>query len=491
MYADMPRRGPVREIMQPQILEPGDTCSAILPALHAAALIDVAQYYAEARRAMAAARRSIHILGWDFDPRTHLTPKVAPDESHVLGSFLSRLKSEKPWLDIRILIWRMTLAIAVEHRFFPYLSSLWLKRGIHFRLDGTAPYGASRHEKLLVIDDSLAFCGGSDFAPDRLDIRSHPDWPLWRHLPNGEQYPPRHDVMICVDGPIARALGTHARTRWQEATGESLPPPAPAGIEGCWPKDLGAPFQTIPVGFVQSLPARRNRPAVRQTEAFYLKAIRAARHLIYLENQYFTAARIREALAARLAEPEGPQIILICTAKSPSYFDRATMDSVRDVFVARLKACDRHNRLRVYAPHTEKGRPIIVHSKLAIFDGTLLRIGSSNLNQRSQGYDTETDLALSAEDSAPIIRLRDALIGHFAGMSGEAFAAHRRSHASLIGALDALQSMRLRPFVPRKLGRLGRLVAAWHLGDPYDVSEAWRPWRRVRDEAAISTMSGR
>ena len=49
-----------------------------------------------------------------------------------------------------------------------------------------------------------------------------------------------------------------------------------------------------------------------------------------------------------------------------------------------------------------------------VIDGTFLRIGSSNLNNRSMGLDSECDIALAAEpDSADMRRMtgyRDALL---------------------------------------------------------------------------------
>jgi len=477
------------------------TCTLLAKASRAAVLIDCAQYFAAAKEAMQHARASILLLGWDFDPRTLLEPAIPTQDDAVLALFLNRLQAERPQLDIRILIWKMSLAIAAQHRFFPHRSGFWLDDRIQFRLDGTAPYGASRHEKLLVVDDAVAFCGGSDFGRDRLDVRSHPAKTPWRRRPNGDRYPPRHDVMLCVDGEAARALGEHARERWHHKTGEIVPVPAPLD-DTPWPSTLAPHFKDISVGFVRTRPAEDDAPPIRQSEALYLAAIASAKRLIYLENQYFTAPNIREALTARLREPDGPQIVLICTYRSPSYFDRATMDSTRDVFVTRLRAADAHNRLRVYAPRTKKGRPIIVHSKLAIFDDRLLRIGSSNLNKRSAGYDTEADLAIEAEETdaatkAQIVHIRNTLIGHFIGWSGETFAAHRSRHDSLIAALDALgeEGARLKPYQPKPLGFVSRFVAAWHLGDPGDESEAWNLCRRQKDEAAspsaMSTIKGK
>jgi phosphatidylserine/phosphatidylglycerophosphate/cardiolipin synthase-like enzyme len=414
-----------------------------------------------------------------------------PRDDMVLGLFLNRLIKAQPSLDIRILIWKMPLAIAAEHDFFPLRSRSWLDKAIRFHLDDTAPNGASRHEKLLVVDDALAFCGGSDFGRDRLDIKSHPDRPRWRAMPDGARYPPRHDVMLCVEGEVAQVLGAHARARWQEATGEAVQPPPPRAPASLWPTGLAAQFEQIPIGVVRAVPAAPKHPAVRQGERLYLEAIGRARDVIYLENQYFTVPSVREALAARLREPDGPQIVMICTFKAPSYFDRATMDSARDLFVTRLKACDPYDRLRVYAPHTARGRPIIVHSKMAIFDDTLLRIGSSNLNNRSCGYDTELDIAI--EGAPGIAPLRDAAIGHFIGWTGAEFAAHASRHPTLIAALDALgpAGARLKPYDPKPVGPLGRLISAWHLGDPYDVAEAWRPWRRQKDVILISSAKGK
>ena len=45
-----------------------------------------------------------------------------------------------------------------------------------------------------------------------------------------------------------------------------------------------------------------------------------------------------EALAARLKEEDGPEIVLVSTQHSPSWFDRMTMDRTRILFLKRLKS---------------------------------------------------------------------------------------------------------------------------------------------------------
>jgi phosphatidylserine/phosphatidylglycerophosphate/cardiolipin synthase-like enzyme len=57
--------------------------------------------------------------------------------------------------------------------------------------------------------------------------------------------------------------------------------------------------------------------------------------------------------------------------------------------------------------------PIEVHAKLLIVDDRVLRIGSSNLNNRSMGFDTECDVAIEAssrEQRAAIEDIRNRLL---------------------------------------------------------------------------------
>ena len=471
------------------ILSAGRTCTRIVRANRLGFAIDFETYYAAAREALASARKSIILLGWDFDPRVRLEPYPTRNANRI-GPYLNQLKRERPELDIRILIWAMALPMAAQHRFFPQRTGFWLDNGIHFHLDHTSPYGASRHEKILVIDDRLAFCGGGDFSVGRLDTVDHPDKARWRVTPTGMPYPPRHDVMMLVDGEAARSLGEHARERWREATDENVPAPEDEPTsqrEGTsWPKPIFPIARDIGVGLIHTVPTPGDRPLERVNEALYLTAIRAARKLIYLENQYFTSPVIREALAARLAELDGPEIVMICTYRAPSYFDHATMDSARDIFVARLRRADAFNRFRAYTPYTAGGRPIIVHSKIAIIDDRLLRIGSTNLNNRSFGYDTETDVAFETTDgdtglAIALAEVRAALVSHFLGPKGARFAAAYTERRSLIEAIDLADGetrRRLRPYVPRRHGWVQNLIARWHIGDPRDTSDAWRPWRR-------------
>ena len=80
--------------------------------------------------------------------------------------------------------------------------------------------------------------------------------------------------------------------------------PHPAGSS--WPPSIEHPVRDVAVGISRTTPPVNGHDGVREVEALYLDMIAAARHSIYIENQYFTADKVGEALAARLGEPDGP-----------------------------------------------------------------------------------------------------------------------------------------------------------------------------------------
>jgi phosphatidylserine/phosphatidylglycerophosphate/cardiolipin synthase-like enzyme len=296
--------------------------------------------------------------------------------------------------------------------------------------------------------------------------------------------------MMLVDGAAAAALGDLARERWRRAaSGKPLPTfsdPAhatsPPSRHDPWPGSVQPNLIAASVGIVRTEPAWRGQAAVHEWLALTFQSIADARGCLYLENQYFTAPDIAEAIAQRLAEPDGPEVVLISTEKSPSYFDRFTMDRARSMVIRRLIAADAHGRFRAYCPETAAGHPVIVHAKVTIVDDQLARIGSANLNNRSCGLDTECELAVEASDAADasgIETLRNRLIGHYLGRSAADIAAAVARHGGLIGAIEALNNHgRLRPIAPLKMGQAEGFVAAYHLGDPRGVDDAWRPLRR-------------
>jgi len=468
------------------LLRANETCWRTAWAGRVKVLVDGQDYYGLLLRALKSARRSIHLLGWSFDPRTALTPG-GPDPA-AIGHVLIQLATANPALDVRVLAWRSALPISATQGFFPHRAKVWFRGSpVRFELDDAVPLGACHHQKIVVIDDALAFVGSADFGCDRWDTSAHLDNEPRRGGANGKPHGPRHEVMAMADGPIAAALGELFRDRWRAGVGQ-IPDGAPEPGGDPWPSEVAPDLTGASVAIARTLPAWRGRTSVREIAALTLEAIDEAKSLIYLENQYFTWPLAVEALARRLAEPKGPEIVLVCSEQSPSYFDRITMDRARSTALWRLKSSDVHGRFHALAPYAPGGRPIIAHAKLMVIDDRLARISSANLNNRSHGFDTECELAIEAdspEAAAALASLRDRLAGHWVGHSADDVAEMRRLTGSLAQGLWALDGgRRLRPLEARRLGLLGEFIADFHIGDPTDVSDSWRPWRR-RDALLI------
>ncbi|MCR5881008.1 phospholipase D-like domain-containing protein [Phenylobacterium sp. J367] len=465
-------------------LRSGDTVWRTARADRAAFLIDTEAYFTAVFDAFHKARRSILLLGWGFDPRTRLFPDGydGPDDPDEVGRILVDLACARPDLDVRLLIWKSALPISATQEFFPHKARKFFKdTPVKFVLDDHVPFGACHHQKVLVIDDRLAFCGGGDIAVDRWDTAGHRDDDPRRIMPKQECHAPRHEVMMMVDGPAAAALGDLARERWRRATGETVAPPPDAGGDP-WPDHVPPHLREVEVGIARTEPDWKSYPLVNEIQKLTLAGIAEATDTIYLENQYFTSPLVCEALAARLAEPNGPEVVMISTGVAPSWFDRLTMDRTRGTMIWRLRAADVFGRFKAFYPRTQGGEVIIVHSKVSVFDDRLARVGSANLNNRSGGFDTECELAVECHDEAhrlTISAFRDRLVGHFMGVTGDAVAKARAEFGGLCPAIDALnREGRLAPIEPPMMTGVGEFIAAYHIGDPVDTADSWRLARR-------------
>ncbi len=466
------------------LLIPGETCWRTETADRVAFLVDTEAYFTALFEAMQKARRSILILGWSFDPRARLFPDGydGPADPDEVGRVLLALSHARPDLDIRLLIWKSALPIRATQEHFPHKARHWfVDSRIQFRLDDQVPLGACHHQKAVIIDDRLAFCGGGDIAVDRWDTPGHLEDDRRRIMPDQECHAPRHEVMVMVDGAAARALGDHFRERWGYGADTPISPPSDAGGDP-WPDHVPVHLTAARTAVARTTPAWRKAPGAHEIQAMALASIASARDTIYMENQYFTSPVITEALAKRLAEPDGPEVVLVTTGQAPSWFDRMTMDRARGAVVWRLRSADIFDRFRAFYPVTSAGSTIIVHSKVGVFDDRLIRIGSANLNNRSFGFDTELEVAIECEDEDQrriATAFRDRLVGHFIGYTGDAVAKASAEYGSLIRAIDVLdRNRRLIPLDCKKGSPFETFVAGCHLGDPAEPSDSWRIGRR-------------
>ncbi|MFC5482724.1 phospholipase D-like domain-containing protein [Microvirga aerilata] len=346
-------------------------------------------------------------------------------------------------------------------------------------MDGAHPPGAAHHHKIVVIDDAVAFCGGIDMTGDRWDTPEHRDNAPRRRRPfTRRAYGPWHDATTAVTGPAAKALGDHARERWRHASGEVLVPP-PAGSDP-WPEGLPIDMDDVAVGIARTIPAYDTQAEVREVEALCVAAIAAARRSVYLESQYFASRAVAQAIARRLGEPDGPEFVIINPESAEGWLEEEAMGSARARLLTMLEHCDQFRRLRIYTPVTSGEQPIYVHAKIMIVDDQLLRVGSSNLNNRSMGYDTECDLAFEADGDtrvAHVIRsFRAKLLAEHLGTSSEQVSAIVAERRSLIAAIELLSGpgRSLRAFVPPKINDAEKALADHELLDPERPRSLWR-----------------
>lgn len=428
------------------ILAEQRNCCCIEHANRVTTLVEAADYFAAFARVCSAAKRQILILGWDFDRRERLhrddEERDLPDE---LGAFLVALVKRNPDLHIYLLSWDFNMIYATERELLPALRlRMQAPPRFHFRLDGVHPKGASHHQKLVVVDDRVAFVGGIDLSRWRWDTSDHEPGDPRRTDPNGKPYPPFHDMMLMVEGDVARRLGDLARQRWRRARGWRIKPPQEQG-ESPWPDGIEAGLTDVDVAIARTEPAFRGRDEVREIEHLYVDAIRAARRVIYIENQYLTAHAIGSALAEKLREEAGPEVVLVLPQKTGGWLEQVTMDVVRGRLLQTLVEADEHDRLRVYFPFRDGlgDDCISVHAKLLIVDEQLLRIGSSNASNRSMGLDTECDLAIEANGqeqvSGYIRRLRTELLAQHLDCDPAALEQAEQEHGSLVEAIEQLR----------------------------------------------------
>src|SRR5688500_15841679 len=218
------RRQPLRlEEPRRRILRPGDNCWRIEPASRAATLVDAGAYYAALDSALRSARRSVMIIGWDFDGRIKL--RADDPDCPALGPFLRELVEARPELEIRILIWSVAVLHAPGDPVELVIGAEWQNHPrLQLRLDRQHPIYAAHHQKIVVIDDNLALVGGMDLTVERWDTPEHLAEDPRRTRPDGTAYTPVHDVQLVVEGEVARAVAAHARHRWKVATREELHP---------------------------------------------------------------------------------------------------------------------------------------------------------------------------------------------------------------------------------------------------------------------------
>ncbi|HEX9948410.1 MAG TPA: phospholipase D-like domain-containing protein [Allosphingosinicella sp.] len=471
-------------------LEEGRNCWRVSSAGRASLVVDACDYFRLARKAMLKARSQIMMMGWDIDTRVTLDEPGAKGEPPVkVGALISWIAKRRPDLKIYILAWDGESYRYLGRGTTLFQLGAWSRRkNIEFKLDHNHPRAASHHQKILVIDDRLAFCGGIDITGSRWDTREHKDEPSKRREPTTRRaYDPWHDATMCVDGGVAHCLGDLARLRWLAATGQHLDSASP-GDEDHWPEELEPDFRDVDIAIARTRGEVGDWSEVREIEALFLDLIASARRFDYIETQYFASRVVAEAIGKRLGEPDGPEFVVVNPKTGFGWLDESVMGPARAELVEALGRKDRYGRFRIYTPVTEGGVDIYVHAKIMVVDDAVIRVGSANLNNRSMGLDSECDLMIDARlpgnagMGTTISRLRADLIAEHLGAEPAEVADSCEKTGSLIATIERLrgEGRTLVPYQVPEFSAPLKAVAKSEILDPESSGDPFEPRSRHR-----------
>lgn len=424
-------------------------------------LIDGRDYYRALRETARRSRRFVCIAGWQLDSRVRL---LRGDDATSAGGeaplleFLEECCRRCESLQVYILAWDFSVLYSLERESLQEIRFGWTSHErVHFHFDSVHPVGASHHHKFVVADDAVAFVGGMDVCADRWDRPQHEETCPERVNPRGKTYGPYHDVQAMVLGPAARAVTRSFRERWHRATGKALRLPRGESLD---PAELEATLsiESRKVAFSRTVGKMISPPVepVEEVRALYRDAIRRARSLIYMENQYFTSQAVVSALRERMTDRGLPslEVVLILPPDPGNMLERLALMALQSRYVESLGRLAREHGHQFGVYCVSAGDDwVYIHSKVMIVDDRLLTVGTANTTNRSMGLDSEINLTWETTDpddalGRSLARARVALMGHLAGLPESEHEGLRR-HGEIVSSLDRGAgdgSLRLRPY---------------------------------------------
>jgi phosphatidylserine/phosphatidylglycerophosphate/cardiolipin synthase-like enzyme len=351
-------------------------------------LVDGAAALPRLAEAIAGAESHVHLAGWHFSPDFALQ---TGDDPRILRNLLADTAERVP---VRVLAWAgppLPLFRPSRREVRAMRDALVSGTRVQCALDSRERPMHCHHEKIAIIDDRVAFVGGIDLtylAGDRFDVSAHPARAAlgW------------HDALAVVHGPAVADVAEHFAMRWREVAGESLADPeTPAPLEGGTEVQV---VRTIPEHVYDAVPTGD----FRILES-YVRALRAAQELVYLESQFLWSPELARILIDKLRNPPSDRfrLVVLLPAKPNNGNDdtRGTLGQLveADDGAGRFLACT------LYARSGALADPVYVHAKIGIVDDSWLSVGSANLNDHSLFNDTEMNIVVQDPSLARRTRL--------------------------------------------------------------------------------------
>ncbi|GGB92117.1 phospholipase D-like domain-containing protein [Cellulomonas carbonis] len=354
------------------------------------------------------------LAGWRFSAEQRLRAEPGPGIAERLAALSAR------GVVVRVLAYgsafstlpfRRPAVPALPSRDNAEFRSAVRTGGGHAVLDGRVPLFGSHHQKAVVVTSAaegpFAFVGGIDLCLDRMDNAAHVDPPFRQREPEVAgvtiTLPGWHDVQSRVQGPAVGQVWHALVQRWNDPTTPSVHDPVPVPVD---PSEAPGPPVTGGTAAVQVLRTLACRgiysflPGGEHTVlAAYRKAIAAARHVVYVEDQYLWPSEVVDDL--RDAAARGVHVVLLTSRDYDIPGLSAVHQHMRAETVRRIASVAPGN---VHVFHLERAGTslqIYVHSKLMVVDDLYAAVGSANLNFRSQTTDSELHLGVFDRELRP------------------------------------------------------------------------------------------
>lgn len=390
------------------IIRPGRNCVSSKGVDSTGILIDARDYYRLFYRAARKARNYILISGWEFNSGVRLLRgedlKDADEDIRFLN-FLNDICGKNPGLRVYILAWNFSYIFILRREWMQKRIFTRVNPAISYHFDNRHAFAASQHQKFVVIDGYASFVGGMDISSGRWDDRNHAADNPFRVDSGGRPYGPYHDVNSYHTGEAAAELAELFRQRWLDATGKDIELGSARRADFI-PEDgpgVAVAAASVAISRTQARSLAHLKKPIKEIRTLYTDAIRSARSLIYIENQYFSSYAVYRALVRRMKRSATKlQIVLVLPRKEQTLIEHAYVGIAQTRLLRSLKRTARKNGhcFGVYYPvvrlNEDYEEPVFVHSKLMIVDDRFMTVGSANTNNRSMGLDTELNVSWEA-----------------------------------------------------------------------------------------------
>jgi phosphatidylserine/phosphatidylglycerophosphate/cardiolipin synthase-like enzyme len=410
----------------------------------AALTIDGKFTFSQIYQHLSSARRTICIISYDLEPALRFARRYSIEkeddvtesecEKPIVHAYPSEgtrkyslerllINKVKQGVDVKIIVWQPRLLFrslpgadergidgrAEEVESMDKLThKLHLKGTLTVRIDSTAPtFTSAHHEKVIVIDSEIAFCGGIDLSKGKWDTSNHAyDSPL--RDSNSE---PWHDIGVVVRGPVVADLEYHFHQRWHYANAKDAAETRKASSSIVYRPAVAG---EVPIVALRTWKGFERTGGIR---AWYANMFKNAKFSIYIENQFpFQDNSITNILVRRLEADKALKVIIISPLEPnlPGLIGKVLSGvSLNDVNrnLSRLRKAG-GDRVRTYCLITEteapplRRRQIYVHSKLMIADDKWITIGSANLDKNGMRDSSEVNLGITSEKLARALRIR-------------------------------------------------------------------------------------